>query len=30
MLLEKMFQKEREPEPFCHSKIIGIRSNSKA
>ena len=29
MLLEKMIQYERQPEPFCHSKINGIRSNSK-
>jgi hypothetical protein len=29
MLLEKMIQKERQPEAFCHSKINGFRSNSK-
>jgi hypothetical protein len=29
MLLEKMIQKERKSEAFCHSKINGIRSNSK-
>jgi transposase len=29
MLLEKMIQKERRPEAFCHSKINGFRNNSK-
>jgi hypothetical protein len=29
MLLEKMIQKERQPEAFCRSKINGFRSNSK-
>jgi hypothetical protein len=29
MLLEKMIQKERRPEAFCHLKINGFRSNSK-
>jgi hypothetical protein len=29
MLLEKMIQKERQPEGFCCSKINGFRNNSK-
>jgi hypothetical protein len=29
MLLEKMIQKEREPEAFCHLKINGFINNSK-
>jgi transposase len=29
MLLEKMIQKDRRPEAFCHSKINRFRQNSK-
>jgi len=29
MLLEKMIQKERQPEAFCRLKINGFRNNSK-
>ncbi len=29
MLLEKISQKERQPEAYCHLKINGFRSNSK-
>jgi transposase len=29
MLLEKMIQKERQPEAFCCSKINGFSTNSK-
>ncbi len=29
MLLEKIIQKERQREAFCHSKNSGFRSNSK-
>jgi transposase len=29
MFLEKMIQKERQPEAFCRSKINGFRSNYK-